>query len=224
MIPQALGHDWPKLNERALTHWGQMTHMGQYSIAQYNITTLLPIMACRLFGAKPLSEAMLSYCKLDPKKHISIMTFYSKLKSFHSCTWKCRLRNGGHFISSSISWMILVSGSQESTRNRWGNQNQHTDTAVCMFPGTNCPRPVLRNTRTSRCMMTSSNGNFFHVTGHLCGEFTGLRWIPHTKASDAVLWCKRLSKQWSGLWFERLSYPLWRHCNGLGKRRNFSFG
>ena len=27
------------------------------------------------------------------------------------------------------------------------------------------------------------------VTGHLCGEFTGPRWIPHTKASDAELWC-----------------------------------
>ena len=38
-------------------------------------------------------------------------------------------------------------------------------------------------------MMTSSNGNVFRVTGHLCGEFTGPRWIPHTKASDAELWC-----------------------------------
>ena len=38
-------------------------------------------------------------------------------------------------------------------------------------------------------MMTSSNGNIFRVTGHLCGEFTGLRWIPHTKVSDAELWC-----------------------------------
>ena len=26
-------------------------------------------------------------------------------------------------------------------------------------------------------MMTSSNGNIFRVTGHLCGEFTGPRWI-----------------------------------------------
>ena len=26
--------------------------------------------------------------------------------------------------------------------------------------------------------MTSSNGNIFHVTGHLYGEFTGPRWIP----------------------------------------------
>ena len=33
-------------------------------------------------------------------------------------------------------------------------------------------------------MMTSANGNIFRVTGHLCGKFTGRRWIPRTKASD----------------------------------------
>ena len=38
-------------------------------------------------------------------------------------------------------------------------------------------------------MTTSSNGNIFRVTGHLCGEFTGPRWIPHIKTSDAELWC-----------------------------------
>ena len=38
-------------------------------------------------------------------------------------------------------------------------------------------------------MMTSSNGNILRVTGPLCGEFTGRRWIPLTKASDAELWC-----------------------------------
>ena len=36
-------------------------------------------------------------------------------------------------------------------------------------------------------MMTSSNGNISSVTGHLRGEFTGHRWIPRTKASDAEL-------------------------------------
>ena len=41
----------------------------------------------------------------------------------------------------------------------------------------------------STTMMTSSNGNIFRITGHLCGEFTGLRWIPRTKASDAELCC-----------------------------------
>ena len=37
--------------------------------------------------------------------------------------------------------------------------------------------------------MMSSNGNIFRVTGHLCGEFTGPRWVPRTKASDNELWC-----------------------------------
>ena len=70
-------------------------------------------------------------------------------------------------------------------------------------------------------MMTSSNGNIFRVTGPLCREFTGRRWSPCTKASDAELWCffdlrpnKRLSKQSWGWWFETPSRPLWRHCNG----------
>ena len=44
-------------------------------------------------------------------------------------------------------------------------------------------------TRGNRCMIMSSDGNIFHVTGHLCGEFTGSRWSPHTRASDAELWC-----------------------------------
>ena len=38
-------------------------------------------------------------------------------------------------------------------------------------------------------MMTSSNENIILVTGPLCGEFTGDRSIPRTKASDAELWC-----------------------------------
>ena len=36
-------------------------------------------------------------------------------------------------------------------------------------------------------------GNIFCVTGPLCGEFTGHRWIPLTKASDAEMWCFFLS-------------------------------
>ena len=71
-------------------------------------------------------------------------------------------------------------------------------------------------------MVTSSSGNIFRATGHLCGEFTGYRYITHTMASDAELWCfldlrlnKRLSKQWWGWWFETPSRPLWRQRNGL---------
>ena len=71
-------------------------------------------------------------------------------------------------------------------------------------------------------MMTSSNGNIVRVTGHLCGEFTGPRWSPRTKASDAELCVffhlrmnKLLSKQSWGWWFEKPSVSLWRHCNVL---------
>ena len=35
----------------------------------------------------------------------------------------------------------------------------------------------------------SSNGNIFHATSLLWGEFTGHRRIPRTKASVAELWC-----------------------------------
>ena len=72
--------------------------------------------------------------------------------------------------------------------------------------------------------MTSSNGNVFRVTGHLCGEFTAPppppRELPAQRPvtrSFAVFFDllpnKRLSKQWWGWWFETLSRPLWRHGN-----------
>ena len=70
-------------------------------------------------------------------------------------------------------------------------------------------------------MMTSSNGNIFHVTGHLCGEFTGPGEFPAqrpvTRSFDVFFdLClnKRLSKQSWGWWFETQSGSLWRQCNG----------
>ena len=72
---------------------------------------------------------------------------------------------------------------------------------------------------TSLCMMTSSNGNIFRVTGHLCEEFTGEfpSQRPATRSFDVFFDLslnKRLSKQSWGWWFETPSRPLWRHCNG----------
>ena len=69
-------------------------------------------------------------------------------------------------------------------------------------------------------MMTSSNGNFFCVTGPLCGEFTGPGEFPTqrpvTRSFD-VFFDLRLNKplrkhSW-GWWFETLSRSLWRHRN-----------
>ena len=77
-------------------------------------------------------------------------------------------------------------------------------------------------------MMKSSNGNIFRVTGLLCGEFTGYRWIPAqrpvTRSFDVFFDLrlnKRLNKQSRGWWFETPSSPLWRHCND--NRINSSF-
>ena len=69
-------------------------------------------------------------------------------------------------------------------------------------------------------MMTSSNGNIFRVTGHLCGEFTGPGEFPAqrpvTRSFDVFFDLrpdKRLSKPPRGWWFETPSWSLWRQCN-----------
>ena len=80
----------------------------------------------------------------------------------------------------------------------------------------------------SICMMTPSNGNIICATGHLCGEFTGHRWIPRTvtQSFDVIFdLClnKPLSKQLWGWWFETPLCPLWHHCNGLIFRITLKF-
>ena len=54
--------------------------------------SFIQVMACRLFGAKPLPEPMLAYWQLDSWEQISVK-FESEFYHFHSrkCTWKCRL-------------------------------------------------------------------------------------------------------------------------------------
>ena len=74
-------------------------------------------------------------------------------------------------------------------------------TIILYFPDTGSQQPVVLRCQISIymqigfffVMMTSSNGNIFRVAGPLCGEFTGYRSIPLTKASDAELWCFLLS-------------------------------
>ena len=76
-------------------------------------------------------------------------------------------------------------------------------------------------------MMTSSNENIFHDTGHLCGEFSGHRWIPLPSQRPVTRSIniffdlrlnKRLNKQPWGWWFgrHRAHYDVtimtwWRH-------------
>ena len=65
-------------------------------------------------------------------------------------------------------------------------------------------------------MMTLSSWNIFRVTGPLCGEFNGHRWIPLTKPvtrSCGVFFELWLNIQSWGWRFETPSRALWRHCN-----------
>ena len=60
-------------------------------------------------------------------------------------------------------------------------------------------------------MMTSSNVNIFRVTCHLCGEFTGDRWIPRTKANGVLMFS--LICDWINGWGSNgQAGDLWRHC------------
>ena len=61
---------------------------------------------------------------------------------------------------------------------------------------------------------------FFNVTGHLCGEFIGPRWIPSqrpvTRRFHVFIYLRLnnpLSKQSWGWWFETLSRSVWRQRN-----------
>ena len=78
----------------ALTHWGRGTH-----ICVSKLTIIVQIMACRLAGAKPLSEPTMEYFSrtIGSKLQWNINRNYF----FHSrkYIWKCRLKNGGHSVS-----------------------------------------------------------------------------------------------------------------------------
>ena len=55
-------------------------------------SSLVQVMACRLFGAKPLPEPMLVYCQLDSWEQVSVK-LESEFYHFQTtkCIWKCCL-------------------------------------------------------------------------------------------------------------------------------------
>ena len=59
-------------------------------------------MACRLVGAKPLSEPMLGYCQLEPKEQTSVKTKQNSQILTQENIVENVLENGGHFVSASM--------------------------------------------------------------------------------------------------------------------------
>ena len=65
-----------------------------------------------------------------------------------------------------------------------GDQGSHVDDLSVSVNGS-----IGKMTCARLLYHTMTSSNIFRVTGHLCEGSTGPRWIPHTKASDAELWC-----------------------------------
>ena len=87
-----------------ITFWSASSSLKKFELISLKFfPPLVQIMACRLDGAKPLSEPMLEYCWLDPWEQTSVK-YQSKFELFHprKCAGKCHLENGGHFVSASM--------------------------------------------------------------------------------------------------------------------------
>ena len=112
-----------------------------------------------------------------------------------------------HCYDSSRTWIRLEAHNRALAGELWGLLRKLEKTA-CVITTPHCitcktaitaaehkswfdltKHTPISPSSASYVMMTSLNGNIFRVTGPLCGEFTGHRWIPRTKASDAELWC-----------------------------------
>ena len=77
---------WPR------SQWVNSSPPSAAYMHQWNGSALVQVMACCLFGTKPLPEPMLTYCQLDCWEQISVK-LESKFYHFHSrkCIWNCRL-------------------------------------------------------------------------------------------------------------------------------------
>ena len=99
-------HQCAICNKESITGINSSTPSAAY-MCQWIGSALVQIMACRLFGAKPLSKSMLVYCQLEPKEQISVK-FQSKCKTFHSwkCVRNCRLRNDALFVQGEMCFKV----------------------------------------------------------------------------------------------------------------------
>ena len=90
---------------------------GTAYMRQWTGSLLVQVMACRLFGAKPLPEPVLLYCQLDSWERVSVK-YESELYHLLSrkCTWKCRLSKWLPFFPG---WNELLSGVGSFTSLNW---------------------------------------------------------------------------------------------------------
>ena len=86
-------------------------------------SSLVQVNACRLFGTKPLPEAVLVYCQFESWEQVSVK-FGLEFYHFHTkkCIWKCnppKLRPfcpGGDELRFQIHWSVAYHWNQRSIK------------------------------------------------------------------------------------------------------------
>ena len=144
-----------------------------YLSANWSTLVHATLMTCCLFGTRPSLEPMTYYFKSNPKKIILDeiwikIHFFFQENAFGNLSEKCQPRPQNLFEATESKHLCKVS----SNRQRYISLLLQCQKLGKYFE--------IRHT---------SYVQLFRVTGHLCREFTGHRWIPLTKASDAELWC-----------------------------------
>ena len=100
---------------------------------------------------------------------------------------------------------------------RYNSNHSFQSPNCCYFRKTNnrsTNSPLIRYSHTVYCiMMTLSKGNIFRVTGPLCGEFTGHRWISHKQGQWRRALRFSLIYAWLNAWVNnRAAGDLRHHC------------
>ena len=138
-------------------------------------------MELHLSGINPLIygytvSALLSrifHCRLNGMAAILQTTF-------SNTTFYCKV-----YFDSNLTEVGSEGPTDEKSRLAWAMDGWQTSAKLlvgdpvrwCIYASLDCNN-----------MMMSPNGKIFSGTGPVCGDFTGHRWIPCTKASDAELW------------------------------------
>ena len=108
------------------------------------------------------------------------------------------------FLESACMWYVWRTTVETKSERRANYTNSSTSVSTVLNPW------WRHQMETFSALLTICAGN-----SPVSGEFPAQR--PVTRSFDVSLICslnKRLSKQSWGWWFETLSCPLWRQCNG----------
>ena len=139
--------------------------------------------ACGLFADKQLSKPMLTYQKVNsvewythwkyPKiEIISFNKMFLKLPILRRISLNCgNSQTTGNMMTSSNGKISRVSGPVTGITGPASHFTGHMTVCPSAYPLANGKETIKPQ----------------HIS--TCGESTGHRWIPPTKASDAELWC-----------------------------------